>query len=151
MVVAVAAAVVVEAGRGAVGALRCGVMEQVQACGWPGWLSFLVALGGVAFSTVALSRALLRASRAALLSWAALAAALLPVGVGAAGLLMGRSRVERLIADGLVDPSQLVAIREEAYRYAGSCVTVGVAFTALPLLLAALALAAAYALQPRAR
>lgn len=122
-------------------------MEQFQTCGWPSWFSFLVALAGLAFSTIALSKALLRAPRAVLLSWAAVAVALLPVGVGAAGLVIGRSRVERMIAGGLVDPSQLVAIREEGYRYAGSCVTVGVAMTALPLLLAAVALAAAYALR----
>ena len=125
-------------------------MDAFQACGWPSWLSLLVALGGLAFSTVALSAALLRAPRAALLSWAALAGALLPVGVGAAGMLIGRSRVERALASGFADPTQLAAIREEGYRYAGSCVTVGVAFTALPLLLAAVALAAAYALRARA-
>lgn len=125
-------------------------MQQFQACGWPSWLSLLVALGGVAFATLALSSALLRAPRAVLLSWAALAVALLPVGVGAAGLLIGRSRVEGMIAGGVVDPSQLVAIREEGYREAGSCVTVGVAMTALPLLLAAVALALAYGLRGRA-
>jgi hypothetical protein len=122
-------------------------METFQACGSPSWLSFLIALGGIAFSTVALSRALLRAPRALLLSWAALVVALLPAGVGVAGLVIGRSRIEGVIAAGFADPSQLVAIREEGYRYAGSCVTVGVAFTALPLLLAALALAAAYMLR----
>jgi hypothetical protein len=45
-----------------------------------------------------------------------------------------------VIAGGFVDPSQLNGIREEGYRYAGSCVTVGVASTALPLLLAAISL-----------
>jgi len=127
-------------------------METFQACGWPSWLSFLIALAGIAFSTLALSKALLRSPRARLLSCAALAVALLPAGVGVAGLVIGRSRVERIIAGGFADPSRLDAIREEGYRYAGSCVTVGVTFTALPLLLAAVALVAAYALRagPRA-
>jgi hypothetical protein len=87
---------------------------------------------------------------AVLLSGAALAVALMPVGVGSVGLVLGRSRVERVIASGFADPTQLVAIREEGYRYAGSCLTVGVAFTALPLLLAIVALAAAYGLRARA-
>lgn len=125
-------------------------MEEFQACGWPSWLSLLVALGAVAFATIALSSALLRAPRAVLISWAALAVALLPVGVGAAGLVIGRSSVERMIAGGFADPSQLAAIREEGYRYAGSCVTVGVALTALPCLLSAVALALVYALRVRA-
>lgn len=124
-------------------------MEQFQECGLPSWLSLLAALAGLAFSTVALIAALSRAPRAALLSWAALAVALLPVAVGVAGLLIGRWRIERLITDGFADPSQLAAIRAEAYRYAGSCVTVGVFFTALPLLLALVAVAAAYVLRAR--
>lgn len=126
-------------------------MEQFQACGWPSWFSLLVALVAVAVATIALSNALLRAPRAVLLSWAALAVALLPVGVGAAGLVIGRSRVEGIISGGFVDPSQLVAIREQGYREAGSCVTVGVAMSALPLLLAAVALARAYATGSRSR
>jgi hypothetical protein len=125
-------------------------MESFQECGWPSWFSLLAALAGLAFSTAALSAALLRPRRALVLSWAAFAVALLPAGVGAAGLLIGRSRIERVIAGGFADPSQLAAIREEGYRSAGSCVTVGVAFTALPLLLAGLAIAAAYGLRARA-
>jgi hypothetical protein len=39
-------------------ALRCSAMEQFQACGWSSWFSFLVALMAVAFSTIALSKAL---------------------------------------------------------------------------------------------
>jgi hypothetical protein len=64
--------------------------------------------------------------------------------------VIGRSRVERVIAGGFADPTQLAAIREEGYRYAGSCVTVGVFFAALPLLLAVVALTAAYVLRARA-
>ena len=124
-------------------------MEQFQECGWPSWLALLTALVGLAFSTAALSTALLRAPRAVLLSWVALAIALLPVGVGVAGLMIGRSRVDWAIAGGFADPTQLAAIREEGYRHAGSCVTVGVFFTALPLLLALVALAAAYVLPSR--
>jgi hypothetical protein len=124
-------------------------MEQFQECGSPSLLSLLTALAGLALSTVALIAALSRGPRAVLLSWAALAGALLPVAVGVAGLLIGRARIERLIADGLVDPTQVAAVREEAYRYAGSCVTIGVFFTALPLLLAAVALAVAYILPAR--
>lgn len=97
------------------------------------------------FSTVALSAALLRAARARLLSWTALAVALLPVGVGAAGMMIGRSSVERAIESAFADPSQFVAIGEEGYRDAGACVTIGLALAAMPLLLAAGALVAAYA------
>jgi hypothetical protein len=124
-------------------------MEAFQACGSPSLLSLLVGLGGVAFSTVALIATLSQARRAVLLSWAALAIALLPAGVGAAGLLLGRAAIERAIASG-ADPSQLAAIREQGYRNAQSCITVGVAFTALPLLLAAVALVTAYAVRARA-
>jgi hypothetical protein len=121
-----------------------------QACGWWSWLSLLVALGALALAAVALIVALSRARAAVLLAWLALAVALLPVGVGAAGMAFGRSRVNQAVASGFVDPSQLERIREEGYREAGSCVTLGGTFTALPLLLAVAALAAAYALRPRA-
>lgn len=126
-------------------------MEAFQECGWPSWLSVLAAIVGLAFSTGALSAALLRARRAVPLSWAAVAVALLPAGSGVAGLVIGRSRIERVIAGGFVDPSELEAIRAEGYRCAGSCVTVGVALTALPVLLAVLAIGAAYALRARGK
>jgi len=112
-------------------------------------LSLLAGLGGLALSMIALGAALFRARAAVLLSWLALSVALLPAALGAIGMTIGRARMDRAIASGFVDPSQLARIREEGYREAGSCVAVGGAFTALPLCFAIAALAAAHSLRKR--
>jgi len=125
------------------------VWWSFSACGWTSWLTLLTALGAMAFAAITLAAVLFRARAGALMSWVALAISLLPIGAGAAGMAVGRSRVNQAIAGGLLDPSQLARIREQGYREAGSCVTLGVSFAAVPLLLALGALGAAYALGRR--
>jgi hypothetical protein len=131
----------------------CSVVADIwwalQACGWPSWLSLLVGLGAFVLSAVAIVTSLARARAAALRSWLAVAIAVLPTGVGAAGMAIGRSQVNRLIAGGFADPSQLTRIREEGYHEAGACLTVGGASSVLPLLLAFVALTAAYGVRDR--
>jgi hypothetical protein len=84
-------------------------------------------------------------------SWLLLAVALVPAGIGSAGMACGRSKIDRSIAAGLVDPSVVDRIREEGYRAAESCVPMGGVFAAPALLVALAALAAAYALRTRTR
>ncbi|HYQ15383.1 MAG TPA: hypothetical protein VEQ58_06495 [Polyangiaceae bacterium] len=119
----------------------------LQECGWPSWISILAGLLAFALSAVALCLALLRRQRAILLAWLALALSLSPSGVGAGGMVIGRSRTDRIVDGGFADPSALERIREEGYREARSCLAVGSTVTVLPLLLAVSALAAAYALR----
>jgi hypothetical protein len=81
-----------------------------------------------------------------LIAWLSLSVALLPLGVGAVGVQLGRSRVDQALRTPFVDTSQRERIREEGYREARSCVAVGGAFSAPPLLLSLLALALAHSL-----
>jgi hypothetical protein len=128
-------------------ALMSNVLEVLQECGWPSWLCLLAGLLAVALSAVAVGMALLRGRASVVLAWAALAVALSPTGIGALGMVHGRSRTNEIVTGSFVDPTQRERIREEGYRQAGSCVTVGGSLTVPPLLLAAIALGAAYALR----
>ncbi len=118
--------------------------QVAQECGWPSWLCLLAGLLALALSTSALGMALLRVRGNVLLSWLALAVALLPIGVGGAGVALGRARVDQLLALPASDSSQRVRIREERYQAAASCIAVGGTFSAPPLLFAVIALSTAY-------
>lgn len=118
-----------------------------QECGWPSWLCLLLAALAFTLVVIAFGAALLGARTSLLLAWLALGFSLSPLGMGAAGVEVGRARVDRALSGPFVDTSQSERIRAEGYREAGSCVAVGGAFSALPLLLAAATLATAYALR----
>jgi hypothetical protein len=118
--------------------------RHFQECGWPSWLVLLAGLLAVVASTVAFGVALFRVRWANLMSWVALALALAPLGVGGLGVALGRSKVDSLLSSGAIDPSVLSRIRDEGYREAGRCIEVGATASALPLLLALLALAALF-------
>jgi len=125
-----------------------GVWELYQECGWPSWLSLLAGLLAFALSVAAFGVALFRARARRALSWLALSVALLPFGVGALGMELGRARVDRMLSlPSAIDISQSERIREQGYQEAESCVAVGGALSAPPLLLALSALAMAYALR----
>lgn len=118
-----------------------------QECGWPSWLSLLLATLAFAAVVAAFGAALLRTRASVLLAWLALAFALSPLGVGAAGVEIGRAKVDQVLSLPFTDASQRERIREEGHREAGSCLAVGGMFSVPPLLLAAVALATAYALR----
>ncbi len=113
-------------------------------CGWPSWFSLALGLATSVFSAIVLGVALLRGRAAVLPSWLALAAAFFPVAAGALGMALFRTKVDRLLTSGSLDPSQIERLRAEGYDEAAGCVAIGGAFTALPLLLAGIALAVAY-------
>ncbi|HYQ42059.1 MAG TPA: hypothetical protein VER11_08825 [Polyangiaceae bacterium] len=124
-----------------------GVWQLFQECGWPSWFSLLLGLGAFALSLTALVVALSRGRARTSLFWFALVVALLPIGVGAAGMQIGRARVDHVLSLPFTDASQRERIRELGYREAASCVAVGGAFSMPPLLIALSALAGAYALR----
>lgn len=126
------------------------IWRVFQQCGWPSWLSLLLGLCSLAFAAVALGAALFRARAAVLLSWSALALALLPAGVGTIGMALLRAKVDRLLAEEPLDPSQIVSLRREGYEEAAGCVTLGGALSGLPFVLAVIALPTAYTLRRRA-
>lgn len=115
-----------------------------EACGLPSVLSLLVGIGASAFSAAALGAVLVRARAGRLMSWLSLPLALLPIGVGAAGMVFWRTHVNRMLGGGLVDPTSWALIRDERYRAADGCVAVGGAFSSLPLLLGMIAFGCVY-------
>jgi len=123
-----------------------GVWQLFQECGWPSWFSLLLGLVAFALSVAALVIALFRGRARMSLSWFALVVALLPIGMGAVGMQLGRAKVDRVLSLPFTDASQRERIRELGYREAASCVAVGGGFSAAPLLFALSALLAAYAL-----
>ena len=123
------------------------VWHVFQACGWMSWLCFLAAMLTSVCSVAAVVVAIARVKAAVLLAWVALAIALLPLGLGAVGMALGRAKVEQAIAGESIDPEMRERIRQEGYLEAGGCVEVGAALSSPPLLLAAIALGAAYALR----
>jgi len=118
-----------------------------QECGWPSWLSLLLSALAFAFSIAAFGLALLRAHAPVGMAWLAVGFALSPLGMGAMGEQIGRSRVDRVISGPFADASQRERIRAEGYREARSCVAVGSTLSVPSLLLASVALASAYALR----
>jgi len=123
-----------------------GGWQLFQQCGWPSWFSLLLGLVAFALSIVALAVALFRARARRFIAWLALIVALLPLGVGALGMQLGRAKLERAISGGMIDPSQRERIRDLGYQEAESCVAVGGAFSAAPLLFALIAVVLGYAL-----
>jgi hypothetical protein len=123
-----------------------GGWQLFQECGWPSWFSLFFGIGAFALSIVALGVALFRARLRTLLAWFALSVAILPAGSGALGMQLGRATVDRALSSPFVDASQRERIRELGYREAESCLAVGGACSAAPLLFALIALAVAYAL-----
>jgi hypothetical protein len=116
-----------------------------QECGFTSWLCLLAGLAAFALSVVAIVVALLGGRVAMLLAGAALGVALLPSGVGVVGRSLGRAKVNMAIAGEGLDPEQRERIRVEGYREADSCVVVGGVLTPVPLALAVIAFATAFA------
>jgi hypothetical protein len=56
------------------------------------------------------------------------------VGVGEYGQFNGRQRTDQALSDNVLEPVQIGQIREEGYREAAQCVSIGVFGSALPLI-----------------
>jgi hypothetical protein len=113
------------------------------------WLCALASMLAVVAGMVGVVVALLRARWARPLSWPALVLALLPAGLGVVGMGLGRAKVDEVVASGVVDSAMAERIREQGYSEASGCVSVGSALSAVPLLLAVIALVLAHALRAR--
>jgi len=115
-------------------------MESFPEFGWPAF----AALGGGSLATllgvVALALALIKPRTGLLLGIVALAASLGAPGVGFAGMLWARQRVDAILTSGVVDPEQTDRLRTEGYREAGQCISVGTTIGILPIVMAAIAI-----------
>jgi hypothetical protein len=55
-------------------------------------------------------------------------------GAGEYGQFSGRATTEQALRNGDIDPDMIERIREEGYKEAGQCVTLGIGGSALPLI-----------------
>jgi hypothetical protein len=121
-----------------------GVWQTFQECGFPSYVCLLTSLLAITLSCVSLVFALLGARVVVVLAWLAVTASLLPVGVGAIGMVWGRLKVERALDTEAIEPQQRERIRHEGNREAAGCVALGGVLSGPPVALAAVALALAY-------
>jgi hypothetical protein len=56
------------------------------------------------------------------------------IGVGEYGQISGRNVTEQALSANVLDPSQIKTIREEGYREAAQCVSIGIGGSVLPLI-----------------
>ena len=126
-----------------------GVWYVFQGCGAASWLVMLAAIIAMPLSMFAIALAIGRVRTAKLVAGIALIVALLPLGIGAAGMSFGRAKVDAVLASGAIDPTFRERIRVEGYKEADGCVLVGVGFGALPLIFAVAGVALTFALGPR--
>lgn len=115
-----------------------------QSCGWPAWICLLLGILAAPLALGALLAGLLRSSWSRLLAWAALGVSLAPPAMGAIGQQRGRALTDSVIDSPAVDPEVRERIREEGYKEAAACLTVGGVTGAVPLAFALGALAFAY-------
>ena len=117
-----------------------------QSCGFASWLVLLVTIIAIPFTLLAVALAIARVRSAKLIALLALVASFLPVGLGAFGMFLGRSRVDTVLQSGAIDPTFVERIRIEGYKEADGCVTLGLGAGAFPMLVAFVAVALAVAL-----
>jgi hypothetical protein len=125
------------------------VWYAFQACGFTSWLMLFVSLLATPFSLLAIALAVARTRIAKLLAVLALVLGLLPVAVGAAGMTIGRSKVDAALDSHLLDPGLRERIRNEGYEEAALCLRVGLGSAAFPFLAALVAVGLALTLAPR--
>lgn len=101
--------------------------------GFVAWIILLVGLIALAASAATL---LMVAARARVAPWLAMATMVLgamAAGLGGAGVLYGRSVVDRVLGGGVVSPVQAERIRRQGYLEARSAAKVGLFFAHLPI------------------
>ena len=112
---------------------------MIRECGGPAWLAILLSGLALATAAAALIVTLTVRARAAGLG-VAIVALMLSLSIGVLGLLGKswglRKMEEALQGDGIgIDPSQMARIRAEGTQEASECVSVGLIFMLLPLLI----------------
>lgn len=120
-----------------------------RGCGAASWLVMLVAIVAIPFSMLAVALAIGRIRASKIVAGLAVVVALLPVGIGAVGMSLGRAKVDAILESGVVDPAFHERIRIEGYKEADGCGLVGLGFGALPLVIGLAAVALAFVLVPR--
>ncbi len=115
---------------------ECGTMAYVAL--FFGAIGFGIGLAAAVVAVIAKGRAGMYVGAVGMLFGVASLAA------GAGGMLMGRSTIDRALADESVDPTMRERIRVEGYHEAGQCIAVGGANAATPLVLGSLAIFVAF-------
>lgn len=105
-------------------------------CGLAAWGVLLASLLASTVGLVASVLSLARLRAAKVIAGVAFVVALSPLFLGVLGMFYGRSLVDTVVGMESIDPAQKVRIREQGYKEAGGCVSVGLGLTALPVLLA---------------
>lgn len=123
--------------------------QVFRECGFGAWLVVLASMIAFVACAVALLVAALRSRAAKAIAFVALAIALTPALLGLLARAMALRVVDAALAGGGIDPSQAALIRAEGEKEAGGCLTVGVAAGVVPIVLAGVALALAFALRPK--
>jgi hypothetical protein len=114
------------------------------ACGFASWLSLLCTILAVPLGIAAVGLAFSRARATKAFAVIALVASLLPMSAGLFGMLVGRAKVDTVLDMPGITPSDKERIREEGYREANGCLTIGGVLGALPLVLGITAVAVAF-------
>lgn len=113
-------------------------------CGWPSFLMLFAGFGALVGGVIALVLAAVRQHRAGLaLAIVSLVLALATLGGGPLGALYGRAMIDDVLQSAAIEPAQRERIRAAGYEEAGSCVTLGLSFGALPFVIGMAALALA--------
>ncbi|HVR21398.1 MAG TPA: hypothetical protein VMS65_16910 [Polyangiaceae bacterium] len=120
-----------------------------QACGAASWLVMLVAIIAIPLSMLAVALTIGRVRAAKVVAGLAFIVALLPVGIGAVGMSLGRAKVDAILESGVVDPTLRERLRIEGYKEADGCGLVGIGFGAFPLVISLAAIALAFVLVPK--
>lgn len=118
---------------------------MVQACGWPAYAVLFFALVALVAALVALAMAALRVRNATVAATLALALAVAASALGPMGTFLQQREVDEILATESIDPAAKARIFEAGYAEAGQCTNLGLGFGALPLVLASVAIALAFA------
>lgn len=120
-------------------------------CGFPAWAVFFASLLASAFGLLAAVFSLLRIRAAKVVAGVAFVLALSPLFLGSVGTIyLSNHLLDDAVSGESIEPLQAARLLAEGYRQANGCVSIGLGFTLLPLLLAgsALVIARAYPMTP---
>lgn len=119
-------------------------MESFRNCGWPAFAALGMGSLAMVAGIVALALALIKPRVGIIVAVLAAAVSLGPAGIGFLGMLWGRQQVDSILASGVVDAESTERIRVAGYEEAAQCIPVGATISAVPVLLAGVALAVAF-------
>lgn len=120
-------------------------MQAFVECGWPAWVVLLGVIVALPIAATALALAIHRKRTAPVMALLALSIGMAPYGCGTVGEVIGRSQVDAVLSGGSVDPVFAEEIRVTGYAEAAQCRKIGLGGSALPGLVALVALGLAFA------